>query len=75
MNPDFMPDGWSWAFDNSAPTNRQNYQAFIKGENGTTCLDYYLTSPNVEVLETRVIDLDFENSDHNPVFLKIVLGD
>jgi len=73
MNPDFMPEGWIWAYDNSAPTNRQNYQAFVKGENGTTCLDYYLTSPNVEVLETKVIDLNFENSDHNPVFLKIVL--
>ena len=75
MNTDFMPAGWSWAYDNSAPTNRQNYQAYVKGENGTTCLDYYLTSPNVEVLETRVIDLNFENSDHNPVFLKISLKD
>ncbi len=75
MNVDFMPEGWIWAYDNSAPTNRQNYQAFVKGENGTTCLDYYLTSPNVEVLETRVIDLNFENSDHNPVYLKIALGE
>ena len=75
MNPDFMPAGWNWAYDNSAPTNRQNYQAYIKGENGTTCLDYYLTSPNVEILETRVIDLEFVNSDHNPVFLKIRLKD
>ena len=75
MNPDFMPAGWTWAYDNSAPTNRQNYQPFVKGENGTTCLDYYLTSPNVEVLETRVIDLDFIYSDHNPVFLKVVVGE
>ncbi|MCF6171869.1 MAG: hypothetical protein L3J66_12900 [Bacteroidales bacterium] len=75
MNPDFMPAGWNWAYDNSAPTNRQNYQAYVKGENGTTCLDYYLTSPNVEILESRVIDLNFENSDHNPVFLKIILND
>jgi endonuclease/exonuclease/phosphatase family metal-dependent hydrolase len=75
MNPDFMPEGWNWAYDNNAPTNRQNYQAYVKGENGTTCLDYYVTSPNVEILETRVIDLNFENSDHNPVFLKIRLKD
>jgi len=73
MNADFMPNGWTWAYDNSAPTNRQNYQAFVKGENGTTCLDYYVCSPNIEVQETRVIDLNFENSDHNPVFLQIVL--
>lgn len=73
MNPDFMPEGWTWAYDNSAPTNRQNYQSFVKGVNGTTCLDYYLASPNVETLVTKVIDLNFENSDHNPIYLKVAL--
>ncbi len=73
MNPGFMPAGWTWAYDNSAPTNRQNNKSFVRGENGTTCLDYYLSSPNIEVLKARVIDLNFENSDHNPVFLKFRL--
>lgn len=71
MNTDFMPKGWTWAFDGSAPTNRSNYKPFIIGENTTTCLDYYLTSPNIEVIDVEVIDLKFKDSDHNPVYLKI----
>lgn len=73
MNPSLMPDGWVWAFDPSAPTNRHNDKAFVKGENGTTCLDYFVVSPNVEVLEIKTIDLSFEDSDHNPVFVRIAL--
>ena len=73
MNPNTFPEGWTWAFDNSAPTNRQNYQPFVKGENGTTILDYFILSPNIELLKVKTIDLNFENSDHNPVFVKIAL--
>lgn len=74
MERDFFPAEWRWAYDNSAPTNRQNYQPYVKGENGTTCLDYFLVSPNVELIHTQTIDLDFVYSDHNPVYIKVVLG-
>jgi len=73
MNPVLFPDEWQWAYDAASPTNRNNNKAFVKGENGTTCLDYFIVSPNVEIIETKTIDLNFENSDHNPVYLKIKL--
>jgi hypothetical protein len=73
MNPDFMPDGWKWAYDNKAPTNRQNDKPFTVGDNGTTCLDYYLVSPNIDLIDVEVIDLKFEDSDHNPVYLRAKL--
>ena len=73
MNDDTFPVDWVWAYDASAPTNRQNYKSFVKGENGTTILDYFIVSPNVELLQATSIDLAFENSDHNPVFVKIAL--
>jgi len=73
MNPETFPPEWSWAFDSLAPTNRQNYQAFKKGQNGTTTIDYFIVSPNIDVIKTSTIDLNFENSDHNPVFLKVGL--
>ncbi len=73
MNPDFVPHDWKWAYDNTAPTNRKNYAPFKHGVNKTTCLDYYLISPNVELLNVSVIDLLFESSDHNPVYLKVRL--
>lgn len=71
MDPTVFPANWQWGFDASAPTNRNNDKAFVKGVNGTTCLDFFITSPNVEILKVETIDLNFENSDHNPVYLKI----
>lgn len=73
MNSDFMPDGWQWAFDDSAPTNRTNDKPYVIGENTTTCLDYYLVSPNINVIDVEIIDLKFEDSDHNPIYLKAEL--
>ncbi len=73
MNDDFMPDGWQWAYDSSAPTNRSNNKPYVLGENTTTCLDYYLTSPNITVIDVEVIDLKFKDSDHNPIYLKAQL--
>ncbi len=75
MNDDFMPKDWVWAYDDSAPTNRSNYKSFVRGENTTTCLDYYLVSPNVEVVDVEVVDLLFAWSDHNPIYLKVRLKD
>jgi len=73
MNSDFMPAGWQWAFDDSAPTNRTNDKPYVIGDNTTTCLDYYLVSPNINIIEVEVIDLKFEDSDHNPIYLKAQL--
>ncbi len=73
MSPKTFPASWHWAYDASAPTNRQNYKSFVRGENGTTNIDYFILSPNVKLLKVKTIDLNFENSDHNPVFMRIVL--
>jgi len=73
MDNNTMPDGWKWAYDATAPTNRQNYKPFVKGENPTTVLDYFLVSPNIDVLNTKTIDLNFKDSDHNPCFIKVRL--
>jgi endonuclease/exonuclease/phosphatase family metal-dependent hydrolase len=73
MDHNFLPPDWTWAFDDGAPTNRNNDKPFTKGDNGTTVIDHYILSPNVELLQVENTDLLFENSDHNPVFLKVKL--
>lgn len=75
MNPNLFPADWKWAYDPSAPTNRNNNKSYVKGENGTTILDYFIVSPNVEIIEVHAIDLNFKFSDHNPVYLKLRLKD
>lgn len=74
MNNDanYMP-GWIYAFDSTTPTNRKNKTSFNPDKTFKTVIDYYLVSPNVEVLETKGIDLGFDYSDHQPVILKVKL--
>lgn len=69
----FMPQEWNWAFDPKVPTNRKNDFPFNKETTFTTVIDFYLTSPNLEIIETQGISNDFDFSDHQPVFLKIKL--
>jgi endonuclease/exonuclease/phosphatase family metal-dependent hydrolase len=73
MDPDLLPAGWTWVYDANAPTNRNNDAPYQKGVNGTTCLDYFVVSPNLEILDIRTIDLEFRSSDHNPVSVKVRL--
>lgn len=70
---DFMPEDWQWVFDPVEPTNRYLNEQYIPGKTFRCLLDFFLVSPNVEVLENKTIDLNFKNSDHNPVSMKFML--
>lgn len=66
------PD-WKWAFDPKVPTNRALKAPFNTDTTSRTLIDFYLLSPNVEVLKVESIDLDFAYSDHQPVRLWVRL--
>ena len=70
---DYMSVDWNWSFDNAVKTNRKLEKAYVPNETFTTIIDFYLTSPNIEVKSVEGIDLDFEYSDHQPVKLNIKL--
>lgn len=69
----FMPAGWKWAADVSVPTNRMVATPYKQGETETTVLDFFLCSPNIQVLDVKGLNRNFMVSDHNPVFLSVVL--
>lgn len=69
---DYIP-GWTWAFDPNTPSNRKLATPYGKGKTFVTLIDFYLVSPNVKVLETKGINLDFRNSDHQPVVMRVNL--
>lgn len=73
INKDFLPNGWNWAFDPSNPTNRDVHEPFNIQTTSCTVLDYFVTSPNIEVLETKTTDMGFEFSDHQPVLISLKL--
>lgn len=64
---DWSMPGWSWAFDPKTATNRSLKAPFEKDKTFICVIDGFLVSPNVEILEVEGIDLNFTNSDHNPV--------
>ncbi len=70
---DFLPEDWKWCYTNTIPTNRRVKTPFEKEKTLTTVIDFFLLSPNIETLEVRTIDLNFSNSDHNPVLLSFKL--
>ncbi|MBI1194013.1 MAG: endonuclease/exonuclease/phosphatase family protein [Bacteroidetes bacterium] len=69
---DYLP-GWTWAYDGSTPTNRKVARPYDPASTFTTVIDFYLLSPNVDLLSVQGVSLDFAHSDHQPVQLKVQL--
>ncbi len=71
-----MPEGWSLAYDDERPTCRLLNQPYDPSDKAGTqyyVIDGFLVSPNVEVSGVKTVDLDFANSDHNPVRMEFTL--
>ncbi len=68
-----FPEGFGVSYDEKTPTNRSNDTVYKIGESYTTLIDYFVHSPNVEVISVRGIDLQFKDSDHQPVVMKFCL--
>lgn len=73
VSPQFLSLDWTWAFDSEVATNRSLISPYDPDTTKTGIIDYYLLSPNVELLEVKTDDLDFAYSDHQPVRLKVAL--
>jgi endonuclease/exonuclease/phosphatase family metal-dependent hydrolase len=75
LDKDFFPATWKISFDKNIPTNRTTIKPFKIKESATTVLDYFITSPNIEIIDIKVIQNYFEDSDHQPVYLKVRLSE
>ena len=78
LDADMLDDGWQFVFDDSKPTCRANAREYndedARNHNWQYhVIDGFIISPNITKLSMDVIDEDFQNSDHNPVFMKFVL--
>ncbi|MFH1159763.1 MAG: endonuclease/exonuclease/phosphatase family protein [bacterium] len=69
----FFP-GWKFVADPFLPTNRNVDKPYEIGVTPTTILDFFLVSPNVEILAVSTFPTLFEESDHQPVYLKVSLN-
>lgn len=73
IGSDYMPAGWSWVYDRHTASNRSVITAYDRSSTPTTVIDFFLLSPNIEDVAIECINLGFENSDHNPVRIKVKL--
>lgn len=69
----FFPKGWHLAWDRKISSNRFLNEPYIEGKTMTTTIDFFLFSPNVELLDVHVLPNGFSCSDHQPVRVKLVL--
>jgi endonuclease/exonuclease/phosphatase family metal-dependent hydrolase len=70
---DYLPSGWKWLYDSTNPSERNVVAAYDASVTPTTIYDFFLISPNFEAESVKCINLNFENSDHNPVIIKVKL--
>ncbi|MEM6263200.1 MAG: endonuclease/exonuclease/phosphatase family protein [Bacteroidota bacterium] len=70
----YPEEGWTWAFDPDIPTNRQLIKPYDPATTTRTLIDFYLLSPNIELVEVKTRDLGFAYSDHQPVELSVKLS-
>lgn len=75
LEPEILPDGWSFVYDDSVPSCRLNNQPYDPESPSTQhyLIDGFIVSPNVELLSVNTLDEGFRFSDHNPVEMEIRL--
>lgn len=76
LDADLLPEGWTLAYDLTAPTCRLLNQPYDPLDTAGTqyyVIDGLILSPNVELKSVETLGEGFEYSDHNPVKLVVTL--
>ncbi len=73
VEENYPAQGWTWAADLNKSSNRKLDAPYVKGKTIEVVIDYFLLSPNIQLLEVKGVDKGFAFSDHEPVFVKLAL--
>jgi len=76
MDSDFLPSGFKYAFDPTAPTSRLLNKPYDPQDPTTQLylIDGFIVSENITVNSVATLNMHFRYSDHNPVIMEVVLG-
>lgn len=74
MPQDFTPAGFKWAVDRKTPSVRSTAAPYQEKQNFVAVIDGFLVSPNIGIQKCQGYQLNFENSDHNPVSFTFTLS-
>ena len=67
---------FTFSMDDTVPTCRSLYKTYVNNDHTNFqyyMLDGFITSNNITVNTVKTLDLDFKNTDHNPVVMTINL--
>ena len=70
-------EGWQFLMDENVPSCRSLDQPYVGADKAGFqfyLIDGFIVSDNIQVDELKTLDLDFVNSDHNPVVLKFKIN-
>ena len=73
ISEDYLPKEWTWCYDPNIPTGRYLTEPYSEKTTKVCILDFFLISPNIDMISVKTTDLKFENSDHQPVKIKFIL--
>jgi endonuclease/exonuclease/phosphatase family metal-dependent hydrolase len=76
LSPSLLKPSWRFAVDLKTPSARLLDKPYSgsPADAQLYIIDGFILSPNVELLSVKTIDLNFKNSDRNPVEIKVMLG-
>lgn len=69
----YLPADWQWVYDPTQPTNRSVAAPYNPETTFRGLIDFYLLSPNVQAKLVKTLNQDFRYSDHQPVYLEVLL--
>lgn len=72
LSDTLLGERWKWAWSENSPTNRSLAEPYTSSTPNTV-IDFFAASPELQVKEVRVLQMDFEFSDHEPVYLRVKL--
>lgn len=70
---DFMPAGWSYAYDPGKATVRESQLPYDVHATRRSVIDFFLLSPNLRIRKVRGIEHGFAYSDHQAVYMEVEL--
>ena len=71
LDDSLFPGDWQIVYDPNHPTNREIDAPLMKEKTEVTIIDFFILSPNIKVEEIKVLSQNFQNSDHEPVYMRI----
>ena len=71
MNASLFPGKWQIVYDPNHPTNREIKAPLTPGKTKVTVIDFFILSPNIEAERIKVLSQNFQNSDHEPVYMRL----